>query len=104
MQLGMIGLGRMGANILGHVSGLVSEGATRASAMEEFLQKLTKPRAAWVILPASMATIEEAVPFDVLSSSRYTRYRSRQEHTLAEKMLSGMRNKFGGHVKRVSVG
>ena len=47
-----------------------------------------------------MAAIEEAVPCDVLSASLYTRFRSRQDHTFAEKMLSGMRNKFGGHVER----
>jgi 6-phosphogluconate dehydrogenase len=51
-----------------------------------------------------MAAIEEAVPCDVLSASLYTRFRSRQEHTFAEKMLSGMRNKFGGHVERPSGG
>lgn len=46
------------------------------------------------------AAIEEAVPADVLSSSLYARFRSRQEHTFAEKMLSAMRNKFGGHTER----
>jgi 6-phosphogluconate dehydrogenase len=46
------------------------------------------------------AAIEEAVPVDVLSSSLYARFRSRQEHTFAEKMLSAMRNKFGGHTER----
>jgi 6-phosphogluconate dehydrogenase len=51
-----------------------------------------------------MAAIEEAVPCDVLSASLFTRFRSRQEHTFAEKILSGMRNKFGGHVERPSGG
>src|SRR5712692_3771678 len=51
-----------------------------------------------------MAAIEEAVPADVLSASLYTRFRSRQQHTFAEKMLSGMRQKFGGHVERASGG
>ncbi len=51
-----------------------------------------------------MAAIEEAVPCDVLSASLFTRFRSRQDHTFAEKMLSGMRNKFGGHVERASGG
>jgi 6-phosphogluconate dehydrogenase len=51
-----------------------------------------------------MAAIEEAVPCDVLSASLYTRFRSRQDHTFAEKMLSGMRNKFGGHVERATGG
>jgi 6-phosphogluconate dehydrogenase len=45
------------------------------------------------------AAIEEAVPADVLSSALYTRFRSRQEHTFAEKMLSAMRFGFGGHVE-----
>jgi 6-phosphogluconate dehydrogenase len=51
-----------------------------------------------------MAAIEEAVPADVLSASLYTRFRSRQQHTFAEKMLSAMRKKFGGHVERAAGG
>jgi 6-phosphogluconate dehydrogenase len=43
--------------------------------------------------------IEEAVPADVLSSALYARFRSRQEHTFAEKILSAMRHKFGGHTE-----
>ena len=45
------------------------------------------------------AAIDEAVPVDVLSAALFTRFRSRQEHTFAEKMLSAMRQKFGGHVE-----
>jgi len=45
------------------------------------------------------AAIEEAVPAEVLSAALYTRFRSRQEHTFAEKILSAMRKKFGGHVE-----
>jgi 6-phosphogluconate dehydrogenase len=45
------------------------------------------------------AAIEEAVPVEVLSASLYTRFRSRREHTFAEKLLSAMRQKFGGHVE-----
>jgi 6-phosphogluconate dehydrogenase len=51
-----------------------------------------------------MAAIEAAVPADVLTSSLYTRFRSRQEHTFAEKVLSAMRHKFGGHVERPTGG
>jgi 6-phosphogluconate dehydrogenase len=43
------------------------------------------------------AAIEEAVPADVLTTSLYARFRSRQEHTFAERMLSAMRFGFGGH-------
>jgi 6-phosphogluconate dehydrogenase len=71
MQLGMIGLGRMGANIVrrlmrdGHdcvvydvgpeaVAELEGEGATGSTSLEEFVQKLEKPRAAWVMIPAGI--------------------------------------------------
>src|SRR6267143_2877152 len=46
------------------------------------------------------AALEEGVSAEVLSVALYTRFRSRQEHTFAEKMLSAMRKGFGGHVER----
>jgi 6-phosphogluconate dehydrogenase len=46
-----------------------------------------------------MAALEEAVPADVLSAALYTRFRSRQSHTFAEKILSAMRKGFGDHVE-----
>lgn len=51
-----------------------------------------------------MAAVEEAVPADVLSAALYARFRSRQEHTFAEKTLSAMRHKFGGHTERPAGG
>jgi len=45
------------------------------------------------------AAIEQAVPAEVLSAALYTRFRSRQDHTFAEKVLSAMRKGFGGHVE-----
>src|SRR5258707_14837167 len=71
MQLGMIGLGRMGANMVrrlqknGHacvvydrsaetVKQLAGEGATGASALDDFIQKLQKPRAIWLMVPAGV--------------------------------------------------
>lgn len=48
------------------------------------------------------AAIEEAVPCEVLTSALYARFRSRRDHTFAEKVCSAMRMKFGGHVERAS--
>jgi 6-phosphogluconate dehydrogenase len=45
------------------------------------------------------AAIEEAVPANVLTAALYARFRSREEHTFGEKMLSAMRFGFGGHIE-----
>ena len=45
------------------------------------------------------AAIDEAVPAEVLTAALYARFRSRQDHTFAEKVLSAMRKGFGGHVE-----
>ena len=45
------------------------------------------------------AAIDQAVPADVLSAALFARFRSRQDHTFAEKVLSAMRKGFGGHVE-----
>ncbi len=81
MQLGMVGLGRMGANLVrrlmrdGHscvvydvdaaaVEQLAGEGATGASSLEDMAGKLDKPRAVWLMLPAGIvdATLDTLVP------------------------------------------
>ncbi|UTD25958.1 phosphogluconate dehydrogenase (NAD(+)-dependent, decarboxylating) [Bradyrhizobium sp. WD16] len=45
------------------------------------------------------AAIDEAVPAEVITAALYARFRSRQQHTFAEKILSAMRHGFGGHVE-----
>jgi 6-phosphogluconate dehydrogenase len=50
----------------------------------------------WTIMTA----IEQGTPAEVLSASLYTRFRSRQDNTYAEKLLSAMRFQFGGHVEK----
>ena len=81
MQLGMVGLGRMGANMVrrlmkgGHncvvfdmspksVAELAGEGATSSSSIQDFIRKLQKPRAIWLMIPAAVvdATIAEIAP------------------------------------------
>jgi 6-phosphogluconate dehydrogenase len=48
------------------------------------------------------AAVEESVPADVIAASLFVRFRSRQDHTFAEKLLSALRRQFGGHVERPS--
>ena len=98
MQLGMIGLGRMGANLSrrlmrdghrvvaydhtpDHVKQLEGEGATGATTLEEFVAKLEKPRMAWLMLPAAVTgpVLEQLVqllePGDVVIDGGNTYYR-----------------------------
>jgi 6-phosphogluconate dehydrogenase len=46
-----------------------------------------------------MAAVEEAVPAEALSAALYARFRSREKHSLADRLLSAMRFEFGGHVE-----
>jgi 6-phosphogluconate dehydrogenase len=45
------------------------------------------------------AAIEEAVPAPIITEALFTRFRSRIDHSFGEKMLSAMRNEFGGHIE-----
>ena len=82
MQLGIVGLGRMGANMVrrlmkaGHsctvfdmspqsVDALAKEGAVGSSSIKDFVSKLQQPRAIWLMIPAAVvdSTIAEIVPF-----------------------------------------
>ncbi len=110
MQLGMVGLGRMGANIVrrlmrdGHecvvfdvnpasVKQLVKEGATGAKSLADFAAKLTAPRAAWVMVPAGITdrvvadVAEHLAKGDVVIDGGNSYYRDdiHRSQTLAER-------------------
>ncbi|MER3491917.1 MAG: 6-phosphogluconate dehydrogenase [Mastigocladus sp. ERB_26_2] len=106
MELGLIGLGRMGANMArrltqaGHpvigytrqsekTEALVKEGAIArgVTAFSNLVNALAKPRTFWLMLSA------------VLSSALYSRFSSRGEADFADKLLSALRYEFGGHVQ-----
>jgi 6-phosphogluconate dehydrogenase len=47
-----------------------------------------------------MAAIDEGVDCEVLTAALYARFRSRKDHTMAEKVCSAMRYQFGGHLEK----
>ena len=82
------------------VSSWLLDLAASALATDEHLEKFSgyvddSGEGRWTI----EAAIEEAVPAEVLAASLFVRFRSRQDHTFAEKILSAMRFGFGGHVE-----
>ena len=106
MQLGMVGLGRMGANIVrrimndGHtavvydrspdsVKALAGEGAVGGDSMEDFVAKLEKPRAVWVMIPAAVtgSVVEQLAgllePGDIIIDGGNTNYREDIERAAA---------------------
>ncbi|MEU2622035.1 phosphogluconate dehydrogenase (NAD(+)-dependent, decarboxylating) [Streptomyces sp. NPDC007157] len=112
MQLGMIGLGRMGANLVrrlmrdGHhcvvsdvnaaaVAELAGEGATGADSLQDFVAKLDKPRALWLMLPAAIvdSILDQLVPLlepgDILIDGGNSYYRDdiTRAKRLADKSL-----------------
>ena len=112
MQLGMIGLGRMGANLVrrlmrnGHecvvydvnaasVTQLESEGAIGSSSLEDFVAKLATPRAAWIMVPAgftgatveALSTLMEAGDIVIDGGNSYYRDDIHRSERLAERGL-----------------
>ena len=102
MQIGMLGLGLMGANMVrrlmkdGHecvvfdqnadaVKQPAAEGAVGASDEADFISKLSLPRAVWMM---------------VLTTALYSRFNSRGKAAFNDKLLSAMSFEFGGHYEK----
>jgi 6-phosphogluconate dehydrogenase len=136
MQIAMVGLGRMGANMTrrllrgGHecvvfnrspqqVQALVREGALGATDLKDLVNKLVRPRAIWLMVPAAAVdeTISQLVPDletgdtvidggnsyyvdDIRRAEElFERFSSRGEADYQDKLLSAMRFQFGGHIE-----
>src|SRR5260370_11768196 len=116
MQKGMIGRGRMGANMArrlirkGHtcvvfnrspqaVNELIKEKAIGATSLADVVKRLEKPRAIWLMVPAAVVddTIADLSPH---LEAVYERFSSRGEADFANKLLSAMRYEFGGHLEK----
>ena len=102
MQLGMIGLGRMGANMVrrleknGHqcvvfdrtqatVDALAKEGATGSSSIDDFIKKLNKPRAIWLMVPAAVV---DGTLHELVLQARRRRHRHRWRQLLLHRRHS----------------
>jgi 6-phosphogluconate dehydrogenase len=85
---------RRGSVITSWLLDLTAEALARDPALDGFSGHVSDSgEGRWTV----EAAIERDVPAEVLTSALYTRFRSRQDHTFAEKVLSAMRKGFGGH-------
>ena len=87
---------RRGSVISSWLLDLAAIALAKSPALEEFEGFVDDSgEARWTV----SAAMEEAVPAEVLSAALYARFRSRVDHTFGEKLLSALRNQFGGHVE-----
>jgi 6-phosphogluconate dehydrogenase len=85
---------RRGSVVTSWLLDLTAEALAKDPALAEFSGHVSDSgEGRWTV----EAAIEQATPAEVLTSALYTRFRSRQDHTFAEKVLSAMRKGFGGH-------
>lgn len=87
---------RRGSVVSSWLLDLISISLAQDESLDEFTGQVNDSgEGRWTI----EAAIEEAVPANVLTASLYTRFRSRTGNSYGEKLLSAMRNQFGGHVE-----
>ncbi|WP_419757284.1 phosphogluconate dehydrogenase (NAD(+)-dependent, decarboxylating) [Acidisoma sp.] len=87
---------RRGSVISSWLLDLTAMALAESPELEEFTGKVDDSgEGRWTI----NAAIEEAVPAEVLTAALFARFRSRIDHSFGDKLLSAMRNKFGGHIE-----
>jgi 6-phosphogluconate dehydrogenase len=87
---------RRGSVVSSWLLDLAANALTEDPALDAFVGNVgDSGEGRWTVATA----IEENVPAEVLTTALYVRFRSRQEHTFAEKLLSALRAQFGGHVE-----
>ena len=88
---------RRGSVITSWLLDLTSEALAKDEKLSEFSGHVDDSgEGRWTV----QAAIDEAVPAEVLTAALFARFRSRQDHTFAEKILSAMRKGFGGHQEK----
>lgn len=88
---------RRGSVITSWLLDLTAEALAKDEALAEFSGHVDDSgEGRWTV----QAAIDEAVPAEVLTAALFARFRSRQDHTFAEKILSAMRKGFGGHQEK----
>jgi 6-phosphogluconate dehydrogenase len=89
-------LWRRGSVVSSWLLDLAASALAADSRLEQFVGKVADSgEGRWTV----HAAIEEEVSADVLTTALYARFRSRRDHTFAEKLLSALRAQFGGHVE-----
>ncbi len=87
---------RRGSVVSSWLLDLAARALVKDPQLSEFVGKVADSgEGRWTV----QAALEEDVPADVLTTALYVRFRSRREHTFAEKLLSALRAQFGGHVE-----
>ncbi|KQT54468.1 6-phosphogluconate dehydrogenase [Aureimonas sp. Leaf454] len=87
---------RRGSVVSSWLLDLTAEALVSDPSLEQFSGRVADSgEGRWTI----HAAMEQAVPVNVLSAALYARYRSREEHSYADRLLSAMRFGFGGHVE-----
>ncbi len=121
MELGMIGLGRMGTNMVQRVlraahhrvvhdlhseavEAIVQNGAVGAVSLEEVTKKVRSPRSVWMMAPPALVDPAFKALIPLLERDElFARLTSRDEDDSVDKPLSALRFQFGGHQKETAV-